>query len=92
MLTEELENPVPDGKPTADKPTDEKASDDEVAIEPAESVPAAVPNPGGPDSSAAPGTHAAAAVGAEEGKTASPGGWTAIAVPGSPDGEVDTRS
>lgn len=69
---------------------DEKPSDDEV--KPVESVPAPVPNPGGPRSSAAPGTHAAAAVGAEEGETASPGGWTAIAAPGAPDGEVDTRS
>lgn len=71
---------------------DEKPNEDEDQVEPAESVPASVPNPGGPESSAAPGTHAAAAVGAEEGETASPGAWTAIAAPGAPDGEVDTRS
>jgi hypothetical protein len=65
---------------------------------------APVPAPGHPDSSAGPGVRAAQGASPEDGVHAgekdegsdasvtSPGAWTAIAAPGKPDGEVDTRS
>ena len=64
----------------------------------------AVPAPGSPDSSAGPGVRAAQGASPEDGihagdkapgsdaSISSPGAWTALARPGSPDGEVDTRS
>ena len=63
----------------------------------------AVPAPGHPDSSAGPGVRAAQGASPEDGihagdkdagsdaSVSSPGAWTAIAAPGHPDGEVDTR-
>jgi hypothetical protein len=62
-----------------------------------------VPTPGHPDSSAGPGVRAAQGASPEDGISAadksegsdasvsSPGSWTALAAPGKPDGEVDTR-
>ncbi len=64
----------------------------------------AVPAPGHADSSAGPGVRKAQGASPEDGITAgdkapgsdasvsSPGAWTALAAPGAPDGEVDTRS
>lgn len=63
-----------------------------------------VPSPGHADSSAGPGVRAAQGASPEDGIAAadksegsdasvtSPGAWTALAAPGKPDGEVDTRS
>ena len=63
----------------------------------------AVPSPGHPDSSAGPGVRAAQGASPEDGvhageksegsdaSVSSPGAWTALAAPGKPDGEVDTR-
>ena len=65
---------------------------------------AAVPAPGHADSSAGPGVRTAQGASPEDGVVAgekgedsdasvsSPGAWTAIAAPGKPDGEVDTRT
>jgi hypothetical protein len=62
-----------------------------------------VPAPGHAESSAGPGVRAAQGASPEDGIVAadksegsdasvsSPGSWTAIAAPGKPDGEVDTR-
>ena len=62
-----------------------------------------VPAPGHRDSSAAPGVRTAQGASPEDGivqddkspgsdaSVTSPGAWTAIAAPGAPDGEVDTR-
>ena len=62
-----------------------------------------VPAPGHRDSSAGPGVRTAQGASPEDGvhegekepdsdaSITSPGAWTAIAAPGSPDGEVDTR-
>ena len=62
-----------------------------------------VPAPGHADSSAGPGARTAQGASPEDGVHAgeksegsdasisSPGSWTAIAAPGKPDGEVDTR-
>jgi hypothetical protein len=73
------------------------------AVTPGQAEVAAVPAPGHADSSAGPGVRAAQgespedgihSAGKEEGSDASvtsPGAWTAIAAPGKPDGEVDTR-
>ena len=64
----------------------------------------AVPAPGSPDSSAGAGVRVAQGASPEDGidagdkasgsdaSVSSPGAWTALAVPGKPDGEVDTRS
>ena len=64
---------------------------------------APVPAPGDPEGSAAPGVRTAQGASPEDGVHAgekaegsdssvtSPGAWTAIAAPGKPDGEVDTR-
>ena len=64
---------------------------------------APVPAPGHADSSAGPGVRTAQAASPEDGihgaeksegsdaSVSSPGAWTAIAAPGKPDGEVDTR-
>jgi hypothetical protein len=63
----------------------------------------AVPAPGHRDSSAGPGVRAAQGASPEDGvhagdkepgsdaSVSSPGAWTALAAPGHPDGEVDTR-
>jgi hypothetical protein len=63
-----------------------------------------VPAPGHPDSSAGPGVRVAQAASPEDGisqgdkapgsdaSVTSSGAWTALAKPGAPDGEVDTRS
>ena len=63
----------------------------------------AVPSPGHADSSAGPGVRAAQGDSPEDGihageksegsdaSVTSPGSWTALAAPGKPDGEVDTR-
>ncbi len=63
-----------------------------------------VPAPGHPDSSAGPGVRAAQGASPEDGihaadkapgsdaSISSPGAWTALAKPGAPDGQVDTRS
>ena len=62
-----------------------------------------VPAPGHADSSAGPGVRAAQGASPEDGisqadkssgsdaSVTSPGAWTALAAPGHPDGEVDTR-
>ena len=62
-----------------------------------------VPAPGHPDSSAGPGVRTAQGASPEDGvhagekspgsdaSVSSPGAWTALAAPGHPDGEVDTR-
>lgn len=64
---------------------------------------APVPAPGSADSSAGPGVRAAQGASPEDGvhagekeagsdaSVSSPGAWTAVAAPGKPDGEVDTR-
>ena len=64
----------------------------------------AVPAPGHRDSSAGPGVRTAQGASPEDGihqgdkapgsdaSVTSPGAWTAIAAPGHPDGEVDTRA
>ena len=64
----------------------------------------AVPAPGHADSSAGPGVRAAQGASPEDGishadkapgsdaSVTSSGAWTALAKPGAPDGEVDTRS
>lgn len=64
---------------------------------------APVPAPGHADSSAGPGVRTAQAASPEDGihagekspdsdaSVSSPGAWTALAAPGKPDGEVDTR-
>jgi hypothetical protein len=64
----------------------------------------AVPAPGHADSSAGPGVRAAQGASPQDGihhgdkapgsdaSVTSSGAWTALAKPGSPDGEVDTRS
>jgi hypothetical protein len=63
----------------------------------------AVPAPGHSDSSAGPGVRAGQGASPEDGihagdksagsdaSVSSPGSWTALAAPGKPDGEVDTR-
>ena len=63
----------------------------------------AVPAPGHPESSAGPGVRVAQGASPEDGvhagdkapdsdaSVSSPGAWTALAAPGKPDGEVDTR-
>lgn len=63
-----------------------------------------VPAPGHADSSAGPGVRKAQGASPEDGihagdkapdsdaSVSSPGAWTALAAPGAPDGEVDTRS
>jgi len=63
-----------------------------------------VPTPGAPGSSAGPGVRTAQAASPEDGiaqgdkapdsdsSITSSGAWTALAAPGAPDGEVDTRS
>jgi hypothetical protein len=65
---------------------------------------APVPAPGSVDSSAGAGVRTAQGASAEDGihpgnksegsdaSVSSPGAWTALAAPGKPDGEVDTRS
>ena len=65
---------------------------------------AAVPAPGHADSSAGPGVRTAQGASPEDGihagdkaegsdaSVSSPGAWTALAAPGKPDGEVDTRA
>ena len=85
----------------AEKTTVDTSSTDADAnpVQPAQDVGAPVapvPAPGHPDSSAGPGVRTAQAAGPAEGEGAevdadSPGAWTAIAAPGKPDGEVDTR-
>ena len=62
-----------------------------------------VPAPGHPDSSAGPGVRTAQGASPEDGihaadksegsdaSVSSPGAWTALAPPGQPDGQVDTR-
>ena len=64
---------------------------------------APVPAPGHEDSSAGPGVRTAQGASPEDGihagdkaegsdaSVSSPGAWTALAAPGKPDGEVDTR-
>ena len=64
----------------------------------------AVPAPGSSDSSAGPGVRTAQGASPEDGivqgdkapgsdaSVTSAGAWTALAAPGRPDGEVDTRS
>lgn len=64
---------------------------------------AAVPAPGHEDSSAGPGVRTAQGASPQDGvhageksegsdaSVSSPGAWTALAAPGKPDGEVDTR-
>jgi hypothetical protein len=83
--------------------TDAEANPVTPAQDPAAPV-APVPAPGHPDSSAGPGVLAAQGASPEDGVHAgekdegsdasvtSPGAWTAVAAPGKPDGEVDTRS
>ena len=65
---------------------------------------AAVPAPGHADSSAGAGVRTAQGASPEDGvhagekaegsdaSVSSPGAWTAVAAPGKPDGEVDTRA
>lgn len=83
--------------------SDGDANPVQPAQDPAAPV-AAVPAPGHADSSAGPGVRTAQAASPEDGVHAgekdedsdasisSPGAWTALAAPGQPDGEVDTRS
>lgn len=85
---------------TAD--TDAAANPVTPAQDPAAPV-APVPAPGHADSSAGPGVRVAQGASPEDGvhagekeegsdaSVSSPGAWTAIAAPGKPDGEVDTR-
>lgn len=86
----------------ADKTTVQTSSTDADAnpVQPAQDpgAPVApVPAPGHVDSSAGPGVRTAQAADRDEvedgGDVAadSPGAWTALAAPGKPDGEVDTR-
>jgi len=91
-LTEPQDDAARATAPETDTGTADAASEQETDELAEQMPPTPVPSPGGPRSSAAPGTAAAAAAGVDEGADASPGGWTAIAVPGSPDGEVDTRA
>jgi hypothetical protein len=82
--------------------TDAGANPVTPAQDPAAPV-APVPAPGHPDSSAGPGVRAAQGASPEDGvhagdkeegsdaSVSSPGAWTAVAAPGKPDGEVDTR-
>ena len=77
------------------------------AVQPAQDADAPVapvPAPGHPDSSAGPGVRTAQGASPEDGvhagdkdagsdaSVSSPGAWTALAAPGKPDGEVDTRA
>lgn len=83
--------------------TDAEANPVTPAQDPAAPV-APVPAPGHEDSSAGPGVRTAQAASPEDGvhagekdegsdsSVSSPGAWTAVAAPGKPDGEVDTRS
>lgn len=83
--------------------TDAQAERVLPAQDPAAPV-APVPAPGHKDSSAGPGVRTAQGAGPEDGvhaddkgagsdaSVSSPGAWTALAPPGKPDGEVDTRS
>ena len=82
----------PDSTPTPVQP----AQDPDAPVAP-------VPAPGHEDSSAGPGVRTAQGASPEDGihagdkdegsdaSVSSPGSWTAIAAPGKPDGEVDTR-
>jgi hypothetical protein len=85
-----------------DATTDGSANPVQPAQDPAAPV-QPVPAPGHPDSSAGAGVRTAQAASPDDGIVAddkepgsdasvtSPGSWTAIAAPGKPDGEVDTR-
>jgi hypothetical protein len=88
---------------TPDSPdSDPGANPVAPAQDPAAPV-AAVPAPGHEDSSAGPGVRTAQGASPEDGvhagdksegsdaSVSSPGAWTALAAPGTPDGEVDTR-
>ncbi|MEX2291643.1 MAG: hypothetical protein WD794_15125 [Mycobacteriales bacterium] len=82
--------------------TDGAAAPVQPAQDPAAPV-APVPAPGHADSSAGPGVRTAQGASPRDGVHAgeksegsdssisSPGAWTALAAPGKPDGEVDTR-
>ena len=92
----------------ADTPTSgARSGADANPVQPAqdpEAPVAAVPAPGHHDSSAGPGVRTAQGASPEDGIAAgdkepgsdasvsSPGAWTALAAPGKPDGEVDTRA
>ena len=83
--------------------TDGAANPVQPAQDPAAPV-APVPAPGHADSSAGPGVRTAQGASPEDGvhagekaegsdsSVSSPGAWTALAAPGKPDGEVDTRA
>ena len=86
--------------------TPSETSDATEQVQPAQepSAPVApVPAPGAEDSSAGPGVRTAQGASPEDGvhagekdegsdaSVSSPGAWTALAAPGKPDGEVDTR-
>lgn len=84
--------------------TSAAASDQPDPVQPAQDgAVAPVPAPGHDDSSAGPGVRTAQGASPEDGihagdkdegsdsSVSSPGAWTALAAPGKPDGEVDTR-
>ncbi len=84
--------------------TSTSPSDQPDPVQPAQDEAVApVPAPGHDDSSAGPGVRTAQGASPEDGvhagdkaegsdsSVSSPGAWTALAAPGKPDGEVDTR-
>ena len=89
----------------ADQPDADGMSSVQPAQDPEAAVaPVPVPAPGHADSSAGPGVRTAQGASPDDGihagdksegsdsSVTSPGAWTALAAPGKPDGEVDTRS
>lgn len=79
-------------------------ADQPEPVQPGPDARATVPAPGHADSSAGPGVRTAQGAGPQDGVPAgetapesdssvsSPGAWTAVAAPGKPDGENDTRA
>jgi hypothetical protein len=91
--------------PEDSEDTSTSASDQPDPVQPAQDAAVApVPAPGHADSSAGPGVRTGQGASPEDGvhagdkaegsdsSVSSPGAWTALAAPGKPDGEVDTRA
>ena len=94
-----------DSAKTTPTSTDGHSGDNPVSPAQDAAAPVApVPAPGHEDSSAGPGVRTAQGASPEDGvhagdksegsdaSVSSPGAWTALAAPGKPDGEVDTRA